>query len=249
MRVPRIYLPLPLSAGSSVSLTKEHFHYLATVLRLPAGSPVLLFNGDGSEYTATLAALDRKGGELRVNARLQPQRESALNLCLALGISRGERMTYAIQKAVELGVTRIQPLITEFCEVRAAGERAEKRQQHWSGIVHSACEQSGRTRVPEVSAAQRLTAWLPTLQTAPIPQGDLRLALDPKGVVRFHQLPNDASELTLLVGPEGGLSEEDLAAADHAGFTRVRLGPRVLRTETAAVAALVAAQLRWGDLR
>lgn len=245
MRVSRIYLPVPLAPDSSVVLTKEQAHYLGTVLRLRAGAAVILFNGDGAEYDAVIASVDRRSGQLHVQARREPQRESSLELCLALGISRGERMTYAIQKAVELGVTRIQPLITEYCEVRVDEERAEKRQHHWLGVVHSACEQSGRTRVPQICTAQSLDHWLTTLTAA----ADLRLALDPRAAMRFGELPDQASHLTLLVGPEGGLSETDLTATDRAGFTRLRLGPRILRTETAAVAALVAAQLQWGDLR
>jgi len=245
MRIPRLYLPVPLASDSSVNLDKEQVHYLGTVLRLRAGAAVVLFNGDGAEYEAVLTAIDRKSGQLQVRARREPERESALDLCLALGISRGERMTYAVQKAVELGVTRIQPLITEHCEVRIDEERAEKRQQHWLGIVHSACEQAGRTRVPHLAAVQSLANWLTSLAA----DTSLRLALDPRGAVGFAALPGRATRLLLLVGPEGGLGEMDLAAADRAGFTRVRLGPRILRTETAAVAALVAAQLQWGDLR
>lgn len=244
MRISRIYLPVPLEADTNVSLTKEHAHYLGTVLRLRTGASVVLFNGEGAEFEATVASLDRKGGELRVHTRHDPQRESPLSVCLALGISRGERMTYAIQKAVELGVSRIQPLITEHCEVRLDDERAEKRQHHWLGIVHSACEQSGRTRIADVGIAQTLDHWLASLG----PGDDLRLALDPRGALGWGDLPTHAAQLTLLVGPEGGLGNKDLAAATRAGFSRVRLGPRILRTETAAVATLVAAQMKWGDL-
>lgn len=249
MRVPRLYLALPLSEGRNVSLTKEQIHYLATVLRLREGAPVVLFNGDGAEYDAILTSVDRKGGALQVNACRASFCESPLHLRLALGISRGERMTYAIQKAVELGVTHIQPLITEFCEVRTDKDRTEKRHQHWLGIVHSACEQSGRTRVPEVAPIQSLETWLSSLPVETDPHTDLRVTLDPQAPVPFHALPAQASQVTLLIGPEGGLGEQDFKAADRASFARVRLGPRVLRTETAAAAALVAAQLQWGDLR
>lgn len=245
MRIPRLYLPVPLATDSSVSLAKEQVHYIGTVLRLRAGAAVVLFNGDGAEYDADVVAIDRKSGELRVHARRRPERESPLDLCLALGVSRGERMTYAIQKAVELGVTCIQPLITEHCEVRIDEERAQKRHQHWLGIVHSACEQSGRTRLPRVEPVQSLDNWLGSLAA----DTSLRVALDPRGAVGFAELPAQIRRLTLLVGPEGGLGDADLVIADRAGFSRVRLGPRILRTETAAVAALVAAQLHWGDLR
>lgn len=249
MRVPRLYLALPLAESTTVSLTKEQTHYLATVLRLREGAAVVAFNGDGVEYGAVLTSVERKGGVLQVQARRSTHCESPLKLRLALGISRGERMTYAIQKAVELGVTHIQPLITEFCEVRADKDRAEKRQHHWLGIVHSACEQSGRTRIPEVAPVQALETWLSSITQMPNTQPDLRVALDPHGSAGFHALPAQASQVTLLVGPEGGLGELDLKSADRAGFIRVRLGPRVLRTETAAAAALVAAQFQWGDLR
>jgi 16S rRNA (uracil1498-N3)-methyltransferase len=246
MRIPRVYLSVPLSVGGHVVLDREQCHYLATVLRLKLGRPLIIFNGDGAEYTAELDTLQRHAGMLRVVEKHTQQRESPLAVTLAQGVSRGERMSYALQKAVELGVAQIQPIISEHCEVRLDEERTDKRHHHWHGIVVSACEQSGRLRLPALARAQSLQTWLATL-ASPTPQ-TLRLVLDPRGQDSLGLIAGSPHDLMVLVGPEGGLSTDEVKHAQTHGFVPVRLGPRTLRTETAAAAALSVVQLRWGDL-
>jgi 16S rRNA (uracil1498-N3)-methyltransferase len=168
-------------------------------------------------------------------------RESPLAVVLAQGISSGERMDYTVQKSVELGVTVIQPLLTQRSVVRLTGERADKRVAHWQAVAAAACEQCGRNRVPEVLPVQSLTHWLGTLR------GGVRYLLSPQAPNRLRELTRPADAITLLVGPEGGWDSTESAAAQTTGFAPLALGPRVLRTETAAVAALAAMQALWGD--
>lgn len=211
------------------------------VLRLKAGDALTLFDGRGAEYAALIKRIDKSGLTLNVTARREISRESPLAVVLAQGVSSGERMDYTVQKCVELGVAAIQPLITQRSVVRLAGERADKRVAHWQSVAAAACEQCGRNRVPEVLPVQPLARWL----GAP-PQG-VRYLLSPHAGKRLREFERPADTVTLLVGPEGGWNEEETAAAQLAGFAPMALGPRVLRTETAAVAALAAMQALWGD--
>ncbi len=213
-------------------------HYVGKVLRLSVGSALTLFNGDGLEYVATVTRVDKKSCTLQVGARTTPATESALRTVLGLGISRGERMEYAIQKSTELGVTTIAPLFTEHCEVRLNEERREKRQEHWQQIAISACEQCGRVRVPDVLAPQPLATWV---KSAP---AELCLLFDQEQSATLGgQRPGSVA---LLIGPEGGLSPAEINLALDAGFKGIALGKRVLRTETAPVAALSVLQYLWG---
>lgn len=238
MRISRIFCSASLGSGIELVLEGQTAHYLVNVLRLGAGAALVLFNGDGSEYTATVTRVDKKTCTVLPGAQSRPAVESALHTVLGLGISRGERMDYAIQKATELGVNVIAPLFTEHCEVRLSAERKEKRQEHWRQIAVSACEQSGRVCVPEILAPQELDAWVQSSRA------DLRLVLD-------HQ-QSDAlggarpGSVALLIGPEGGLAPDEIRLALAAGFKGIALGKRVLRTETAPVAALSVLQYLWG---
>lgn len=243
MRIPRTYLPVPLTPGAIVTLDDSAANHLLRVLRLKPGAPLILFNGQGGEYRAVLHTADKRGGSVVIGEYSARDTESPLHVTLAQGISRGERMDYTLQKAVELGVTRIVPLVTERCEVRLEGERLHKRLQHWQAVAASACEQCGRNRVPQVIEPRSLDTWL--TQT-----GDgLSLVLDPLAAQSLSQLAQPAdSRITLLIGPEGGLSDAEIQCAQRAGYTGIRLGPRILRTETAAVTALSALQVIWGDL-
>lgn len=243
MRIPRTYLPIPLTTGATVILDENAANHLIRVLRLKPGAPLILFNGQGGEYRAVLQTADKKGGTAVIGEHLAHDAESPLHITLAQGISRGERMDYTLQKAVELGVTRIVPLITERCEVRLEGERLHKRLQHWQAVAASACEQCGRNRVPPVAQARSLDDWLEQSHDG------LRLVLDPLAAQTLTQLikPEDR-RITLLIGPEGGLSDAEIERARQVGFAGIRLGPRILRTETAAVTALSALQVLWGDL-
>lgn len=241
MRLPRFYTTQALNTGESIQLEASPSHHLLRVLRLQAGEPVQLFNGNGREYRAVLEASDGKLARLAVTAEHRPQRESGLHISLGQGISRGERMDLVVQKAVELGANRITPLWTRRSQVRLSGKRLDKRQDHWRGIVQAACEQSGRVLIPELQAATGLDKWL----QAP-PADTLRLVLDPGADTTLHALQHPAC-VQVLIGPEGGFEEQEVEAAVAAGFQRIRLGARVLRTETAALATLAALQTLWGD--
>ncbi|NIR28359.1 MAG: 16S rRNA (uracil(1498)-N(3))-methyltransferase [Gammaproteobacteria bacterium] len=242
MPVPRVYLPQPLEVGSTVTLDDRAAKHVARVLRMRPGDALVLFNGDGGEREARLETLGRRV-RARVERSLLRQRESTLPVTLALGISRGERMDYAIQKAVELGAAALQPLLTARCVVRLEPERAARRLRHWEGVMVGACEQCGRNRLPELGAPLLLEDWL-----AASGRYALRLMLEPRGAQRLGDLTPPQGSVALLVGPEGGLTEGEHHAAAAHGFHGLRLGPRVLRTETAGVAALAALQAVWGDL-
>lgn len=240
MRISRLYLSEALSEGAQLRLDEDSGHYLKTVLRLKRGFMLTVFNGDGDEYAATVAEIGRDGVVLAIGERRCRDAESPLVTHLGLGISRGERMDLAIQKAVELGVTRITPLFTEHCVVRLDETRKGNRRQHWQKVVRSACEQSGRNRVPEVDEPMELADWVAG-------QGGLKLFFDPHGGVGLKDLSPPEGPLCLLSGPEGGFADRERELAREVGFVPVRLGPRVLRAETAVLAALAAAQALWGD--
>lgn len=245
MRVPRLYCPQPLRLDATISLSKELTHYLGRVLRLNVGAQVVLFNGEGGEYLATLDTLNKNDSTATLHTFRDPQTDPRLPIHLIQGISRGERMQYVIQKAVELGASSLQPVFTEYCEVKLDGERAEKRQEHWQSIANSACEQCGRTRLMVIHPANKLTNWL-----ANTPNHDaqhIRLTLDPYVDQHINTLQTQISEVSLLIGPEGGLSDNEVALAKQHGFIGVKLGPRILRTETATAAGLTTIQMKWGD--
>jgi 16S rRNA (uracil1498-N3)-methyltransferase len=242
VRLTRVYVDAPLTPGERVALAGSAATHITRVLRLGARDPLTLFNGQGGEYAARIA--EARGGRLTVVVgEAQPiERESALGLTLAQGVSRGERMDLVVQKATELGVGGIAPLFTERSVVRLSGPQAARKLEHWRAIAVSACEQSGRNRLPQVSAPVPLADFLQA------PVSGTRLLLSPGGAVRIQDLPRPVAAVTVLIGPEGGLTEAERAAAVAAGFTPVRLGPRVLRTETAALAALSVLQSAFGDL-
>jgi 16S rRNA (uracil1498-N3)-methyltransferase len=247
MRVPRLHLDRPLAAGTDVALDEPARHHVHAVLRLRPGAAVVVFDGLGTAFGGTLLATDRQGARVRLVERLSDDRESPIRVTLGLGVSRGERMDFAVQKAVELGAARIVPLLTGRTVVRLDGERAQRRHAHWRRIAVGACEQCGRNRVPEVLAAQTLAGWLETL--GPADASHLRLLPDPRadrGLATLDDVAPDA--VTVLVGPEGGIDEAERALAHRHGFRGVRLGPRILRTETAVVAVLAAVMTLWGDL-
>ncbi|MEW5770995.1 MAG: 16S rRNA (uracil(1498)-N(3))-methyltransferase [Pseudomonadota bacterium] len=241
--MPRFHCPGPLQPGATVTLPDAVARHAIGALRLRDGEAVTLFNGDGHEYPGTLNTQGR--ASVRVLERLTPPRESPLRIVLAQGISSGERMDLTVQKSVELGVAAIQPLVMRRTIVRLAGDKVEKRRAHWQAVVVSACEQCGRNLVPEVRAIAEFDAW----RRARGADAGLGLLLDPEAEHSLADLPAPAGEVTLLAGPEGGFDATERAAARAAGFVAVRLGPRVLRTETAALAALAAMQALWGDYR
>jgi 16S rRNA (uracil1498-N3)-methyltransferase len=239
---PRIFIDSEISKDALVSLDAASSRHVAGALRLRAGASVTLFNGSGGEYPARIERVDRKAVSVRILDFVQAERESPLSVAMGLAISRGERMDYAVQKTTELGVTEIYPLITERTGVRLQGERREKKRLHWQQIAVSACEQCGRNRLPLIHPLQPLDGWL---ASAP---GECKLVLHPHTDRGLDAIPQPAS-VSLLIGPEGGLSAAELDAAQSAGFRSMRLGPRVMRTETAPVAALAVLQFRWGDMQ
>ena len=244
MRIPRIHVAQPLHPGRVVELSPQAGERIARVLRLEPGHPLRLFNGDGGEYTAELASVAKRAVTARVLALADaPDRESPLRITLAQGIARGDKMDFILQKATELGVARIVPLITERTEVKLDAERTARRFAHWNAVIVSACEQCGRNRLPDLAAPLKIADWVATLAH----DAGARLALDPRGDLAVRDLSADA-HATLAVGPEGGLSEHDHATLNRAGFHGLRLGPRILRTETAGIAALAALQAVHGDL-
>jgi 16S rRNA (uracil1498-N3)-methyltransferase len=243
MRTIRIHVDVSLMTGAELTLPAQAGEHVARVLRLVAGDPLTLFNGDGNDYPSTIERTGKREVVVRVTAGQPAGTESPLRLTLAQAVARGEKMDLIMQKATELGVVRIVPLLTERSEVKLDAARAEKRLAHWRSVVASACEQSGRARLPEVLGAQPLQTWLDQLAD----DGALRLALLPDGTRNARALRFGPAGGTLVIGPEGGLGERDIQALTAHGFAGLRVVPRILRTETAGMAALAALQALHGD--
>lgn len=239
MRVIRACVDAPLAVGARIALPEDAAGHLVRVLRLGIGDACVLFNGDGNDYDARIASISRKSVEADIGSAREVGNESPLRIVLVQGIARGEKMDWILQKATELGVAGIVPVHGERGEVRLDGERAQKRLRHWRSVVVSACEQSGRARKPEVAAPCGLAEALADLPAT-------RLMLDPGAA---QPLPSNIIDnaCALAIGPEGGWSTADMATLAAAGFAGARLGPRVLRTETAGIAAIAALQARAGD--
>ncbi|GLQ94741.1 16S rRNA (uracil(1498)-N(3))-methyltransferase [Dyella acidisoli] len=244
MRTIRIHVDQPLTPAATLSLPVQAAEHVARVLRMNAGDALTVFNGDGYDYVTTIVSVGKRDVVVHIDGCEEVANESPLQLTLAQGVARGEKMDLIVQKATELGVARIVPLFTERSEVKLDPARAEKRLQHWRAVAASACEQSGRVRLPEVMPAQPLQTWLEGLAN----DGAQRLALLPEGTQRAREVRFSESGGLLVVGPEGGLGERDVAALREAGFRGLQLGPRILRTETAGLAALAALQALHGDL-
>ncbi len=242
MRVIRIFQPGPLGAEQSVQLNDDACHHLVNVLRVKVGQPLVLFNGDGCDYPADVTAVGKRRVDVEVNARISLTTESPLALHLGQGVSKGDRMDFVLQKSVELGVTEITPLITERCNIKLNTERWEKKHQQWQKIIIGACEQSGRNVVPTLHPPVSLQDWLSQSTQ------QLRITLHPRAERGFADLPRPQQGCRLLIGPEGGLSDAEIHRTQEAGFDAVRLGPRVLRTETAALTSISILQSQFGDL-
>jgi len=237
---PRFYVPSGLSPGAEIELPERAARHV-TVLRLARGDAVTLFDGSGGQFAAELTRVSRDSAHARIGRKDPADRESPLAVTLAQCVSSGDRMDLALQKATELGVRRIVPLASERSIVRLSSERADRRVAHWRGIVTAACEQSGRNRVPEVAPITALDAFL-----AEPAAGELRLVPAPDTARDLKAFPPTRA-VTLLVGPEGGLSPAERVRAEAKGYAPVRFGPRVLRTETAPLALIAAMQVLWGD--
>ena len=244
MRIPRIYTNANLTPGTDIQLDEGAARHLTSALRMTAGQQIILFNGQGGEYSAELVQAKKGKASAMVTGFTQIDRESPLQIHLAIGISRGERMDWIVQKATELGVTEITPLFSERTEVKLNGERLEKKLRHWQQVSISACEQCQRNRIPTINNALTLDQWLnqPNQEAQ-----QLKLVLHHRSdkTLAQHQSPKN---VCLLVGPEGGLSDNEISRAMDKGFAALTLGPRVLRTETAPLAAISIMQSVWGDM-
>ena len=242
MRISRLYVTGALNSGTTLELNETSAHYVRSVLRLSKGSKLVLFNGGGIDYSAVLSLVSRRSVCAQIEDGQARNCESPLKISLGLGISRGERMDLAIQKSVELGVNRVIPLITERCVVKFSDkERSEQKRLHWQKIAQHACEQCGRSTLPSVAQPLSLSGWLSNAT-------GFKFLLDPNAETSLKQLSPDDPEICILSGPEGGFSPAERETAARAGFATVRMGPRILRTETAALTAVAVAQALWGDL-
>jgi 16S rRNA (uracil1498-N3)-methyltransferase len=242
MAITRLYCPIPLAHRAQANLPGGAAHHAVRVLRLKRGDEVRLFNGEGGEYEASIHRVEKDNVTVDIGRYHDLERESKLQVCLAQAMTTGDKMDYILQKAVELGVARIQPLQTNRAVVRLNQERAEKRLQHWQNVVVSACEQCGRNAVPQVKPIMPFEEWVAATDPA-----TMRLMLSPAAEQSLRDCAVPNAEVNLVVGPEGGLNREEVAFAQLKGFKSVRMGPRVLRTETAPLAALAAMQVLWGD--
>lgn len=243
MRIPRIFTHQPLAIDCRVILEPEASHHLSQVLRLKLGDALVLFNGNGEEYAAEVTELAKKNVCVGIREFLRAETSPPLGINLIIGISRGERMEFALQKAVELGVTEVQPIFTKRCMVKLDGQRLPRRLAHWQKILVSACEQSGRNTLPHLfNPAPLADALLHDWK-------GLRLLLDHRGQLTLPELSRPDQTVNLLIGPEGGLNAEERKMAGSHDFIGIKLGPRVLRSETAPLAAMAAIQVLWGDFR
>lgn len=240
----RLFVSGQLINGTEVILEGDRARYLGRVLRLRTGDEITVFNGEGPEWTANIDAMTKNTATLRIGDSREAGTESPLKIHLVQGISRGERMDFVVQKATELGVKRITPVLTEYGVVKLDETRKKKRRNHWESVAKSACEQSGRTRLPLIDTPITLKDWFGNKPS----EVDAELILGPVASASLAEISTPTTKVCVLIGPEGGFSTTEYEDAAIAGFSAVSLGPRVLRTETAAVAALSVLQSRWGDL-
>ena len=242
MRIPRIYHSEPLHVGSEIDLEEDAANHVGRVLRMSAGQQLELFDGTNLTFSAEITQADKKRVKVRVVSSNADNRESPLHLHLGQVMSRGEKMEFTIQKSIELGVNVITPLFSERCGVKLDAERLAKKIQQWQKIAVAACEQCGRNWLPEIRPAMTLQAWCAEADSG------LKLNLHPRAQHSINTLPQPVERVRLLIGPEGGLTTEEIAMTADQGFTDILIGPRVLRTETTALTAITALQVRFGDL-
>lgn len=245
MRISRIHVDSALVAGSSLPLDRDTSHYLGKVLRAQAADSLIVFNSNDGEFAAQVESVSKQAVVVTIGNQLQTASAPALSIHLGLGLSRGDRMDFAVQKSTELGVMQLTPVYTEFGDVRIKqAERAENKRRHWQRIAINACEQSGRVIVPALDTPQPLTQWLADREAG------YSIILDPAAELRLSKANDGAqlSQVNLLIGPEGGFSAQEIQQAEQSGFVRRSLGTRILRTETAPVATLAILQHLYGDM-
>ncbi len=243
--IPRIYSAKPIVAHSAVELPEPSRRHVVQVLRLRKGNTLTLFDGLGGEFPAEITDISKRTMQVQIGEKSDVVRESPLYIHLLQGLSKGERMDYTVQKATEAGVAEITPIITERTVVRINAERFAKKLHHWQQIAISACEQSGRTRIPKIHPPLAFNKLMENLAQTPL-QGTGFL-MDTTGAHSFKSYDAPTNPIHFLVGPEGGITPGELEAARNAGFLPVQMGPRIFRTETMCVAAITAMQLLWGD--
>ncbi len=244
MRVTRVHVPEPLVEGAAVVVPPSVAYHLTRVLRMRLGALIIVFDGTGNEHYAEISSVNGEQVSVKIAEPIRGTTESPLHITLVQGISRSERMDWTLQKATELGVHAIVPVITARSVVRLDDRQANKKLEHWQAVVVGACEQSGRRVIPIVHTPLRLHDYLVQSNS-----DDMRLVLDPTAPIALTGLQRPPKTIQLLIGPEGGLDDDELQRAVGSGFTAVRLGPRILRTETASVVALSVLQALWGDLQ
>jgi 16S rRNA (uracil1498-N3)-methyltransferase len=241
MRIPRVFVPLILTPGAELPLPETQAHYLTRVLRMEAGRPLIVFNGQGGDYSAEIIHTSKNTCTIKIGNFNSSNQQSTLNCSLAIGISKGDRFEYVLQKACELGATEIYPLFTSRTEVRLDTTRQNKKTEHWQQVLISSCEQNGRNLIPQLHTPQTLGEFLPNANA------DLKLVLHHRANQALNSYATPQS-VCLLIGPEGGLSEDEINQSIGQGFNPLVLGPRILRTETAPLVALSLVQYQWGDL-
>ncbi len=241
MRTPRIYSPQKLAENTELELDEQASHHCLKVLRMDVGRELILFNGDGACYPASIVAKSKKSATIRTSKKVEEAIESPLQTHLAVAVSRGDRFDYVIQKATELGATQITPLFTERTEVKLQGERLDKKVASWNKIIISACEQCGRNTLPSLNPPEQISHFLK------VTEAEKKFVLHHRNTVSL-QAEMQANSVILLIGPEGGLSEQEIELAHTYHYQNLSLGPRVLRTETAPLAALSIMQYLWGDI-
>lgn len=242
MRIPRIYHPTEIEVNSVITLSEDAVNHVGRVLRMSAGDKLELFDGTNQTFNAQIVAISKKAIDVQIQSGTVSDKESPLNLHLGQVISRGEKMEFTVQKSIELGVNTITPLLSERCGVKLDAERMGKKIQQWQKIAIAACEQCGRNRIPVIRNVQSLESWCIEADEG------LKLNLHPRARYSINTLPDTTANIRLLIGPEGGLSAQEIEMTARYGFTDILLGPRVLRTETAALTAITALQTRFGDL-
>jgi 16S rRNA (uracil1498-N3)-methyltransferase len=240
MRISRFYYPDTLAQQSTIQLIDNAAHHVSSVLRLKINDSIILFNGDGADYSAKIINIAKKTVNVQIIEKLMINRESSLQIHLGQAISRSEKIDLVIQKAVELGVTEITPLMMQHCAVKFNAEQLNKKMAHWQGIIINACEQCGRNVIPTLYLPISIATWLEQSHSC-------GLVFDTEEKQSLKSFSFQPAHVSLLIGPEGGLSNNELTLAKHFHFNAIRLGHRILRTETAAIAAISIVQYQWGD--
>jgi len=245
MRQIRFYLPLSLSVQQHYAMPEDVARHMSRVLRLEENDKVILFNGDGYEYTANLSEVSKRDVRVLIESKIAVNRESHLKVHLIQALSKGDKMETTIQKVVELGVDCITPVKTERSNIHLSAERLEKKMSHWQAVIHSSCEQTGRNALPKLNSLTTIFSILDDQRK----NSGLKLILSPNATIGLSDIANPVDNVTYLIGPEGGLSDAEIRLATECGFVDINVGPRILRTETAGPVLLSMIQMRWGDMR